>query len=284
MRSDLELLATLVSDEPTAAWPTAAPAGAVTVPPEPEFTPGPADPAGVTPLVLDLTGVTERLDGPDRAAVAAARGVPDGVALWRSWRRDPPDQDRPTRIYLLLVGGDPNDMPVACAQVQRALADSGIEHPQVEAFHHQTVLPRYQQLARSRSALVWAAADARPVSIARVFDAYHPATGGQFSADRPTLTDSDEMQRVLDYLDGGEVLLGTEAQETDPFDESAGPVVPLSFRTDGWWIWTDAVAYFLRTYALSPDDALLAHIRDRGYLVPESDPVAEHRALAVLLS
>ena len=29
-------------------------------------------------------------------------------------------------------------------------------------------------------------------------------------------------------------------------------MVPLSFRTDGSWIWTDAVSYFLRTYALSP--------------------------------
>ncbi|MEV6694854.1 hypothetical protein AB0M35_25590 [Micromonospora sp. NPDC051196] len=277
-----ELLVALVPGRRTAEWPAIADAS--TVPPDLEFTPERADPVGSTPLVLDLTSTVEQLDGPDRAAVAAVREVPGGEALWRSWRRDTSDQARPVRVYLLLAGGDPNELPAVCAQVQRALADSGVEHPQVEAFHHRTALPRYQQLARGRSALLWAAAEARPVSVARVFDAYHPSTGGQFSADRPTISDGDEMQRVLDYLDGGSVLLGTETRETDPFDEGAGPVVPLSFRTDGWWIWTDAVGYYLRTYALSPDDELLTHIRGRGYLVPESDPVAEHRALASLLS
>ncbi|MEH1028397.1 hypothetical protein ACWD6L_14850 [Micromonospora profundi] len=282
--TDLDLLSTLVPDDRVAAWRTAAAPGAATAPPEPEFAPERSDPTGVTPLVLDLTGAGERMDEPDSAAVDAARGVADGVALWRAWRRDSPDQDQQVPIYLLLVGGDPNGLPAACAQVQDAVARSGVAHPQVEAFHNRTVLPRYQQLARGRSALLWAAADAQPVSTARVFDAYHPTTGGQFSADRPTITDGDEMRRVLDYLDGGAVLLATEARESDPFDEGAGPVVPLSFRTDGRWIWTDAVAYFLRTYALSPDDELLAHIRARDYLVPESDPVAEHRALSSLLS
>jgi len=282
--TDLDLLSTLVPDDRVVAWRAAAPSSPATAAPEPEFTPERSDPTGVTPLVLDLTRAVERLDEPDSAAVGAASGVADGVALWRAWRRDSPDQDRQVPIYLLLVGGDPNDLPAACARVQDALASSGVAHPQVEAFHDRTVLPRYQQLARSRSALLWAAADAQPVSTARVFDAYHPTTGGQFSADRPSIADGDEMRRVLDYLDGGAVLLATDARESDPFDEGAGPVVPLSFRTDGRWIWTDAVGYFLRTYALSPDEELLAHIRARDYLVPESDPVAEHRALASLLS
>ncbi|GAA0389251.1 hypothetical protein GCM10009541_35400 [Micromonospora gifhornensis] len=282
--TDLQLLAALVPGGRTAEWPVVVSPESITLPPDLEFAPTIADSAGNTPLLLDLTADADPLDSADQAAVAAARGVPGGDALWRAWRREPTAQDRPVRVYLLLVAADPHDLPAACAQVQRALADSGVEHPQVEAFHHRSVLPRYHQLARSCSALLWAAADAHPVSVARVYDAYHPATGGQFSADRPALSDGEEMQRVLDYLDGGTILLHTEARESDPFDEGAGLVVPLSFRTDGWWIWTDAVGYFLRTYALSPDDELLAHIRVRGYLLPESDPVAEHRALARLLS
>ncbi|MGW3794482.1 hypothetical protein ACWD8I_25395 [Micromonospora arida] len=281
--SDLELLAALVPDDRTTAWPEAAPPGAAA---EADFAPQLAGSAGTAPLVLDLTGDADRLDGPDRAAVAAVREVAGGVALWRTWRRASPgpDLDHPVRVYLLLAGGDPGGLPVACARVQRALADAGIDHPQVEAFHHRTALPPYQRLARGRSALLWAATEAQPITVARVFDAYHPATGGQFSADRPALSHGDELQRTLHYLDSGAVLLATEAREADPFDEDAGPVVPLSFRTDGSWIWTDAVSYFLRTYALSPDDALLAHIRTREYRVPEVDPVAEHRALAALLT
>jgi len=248
--------------------------------PDAEFTPEPPGPGPVAPLILDLTGMPERLDGPDHAAVTAARAVPDAVALWRAWRGDTP----PVRVYLLLTGGDPTYLALAAGGLQSALAGAGVDHPQVEAFHHGTALPRYQQLARGRSALLWTAAATEPVPIARVFDAHHPGTGGQFSADRPTLSQGDELARVLHYLENGTVLLATEARETDPFDESAGPVVPLSFRTDGFWIWTDAVAYFLRTYAVSPDDAFLAHIRAHGYRVGVPDPVVEHRALAALVS
>ncbi len=274
---DHDLLSGLLPVERTAAWPEAVPLGAA---PDTGFGPERDRPAGAEPLVLDLTGDPDRLDGPDHAAVAAARATSGGVALWRAWRRGSP---APARVYLLMVE-DLGGLPAAGARVQSALAAAGVDHPQVEVFHGATTLPPYQRLARGRSALLWAATEARTVTVARVFDAYHPATGGQFSADRPALSHSDEMQRVLGYLDNAAVLLATAAREADPFDEGAGPVVPLSFRTDGSWIWTDAVAYFLRTYAVSPDDALLAYIRTRDYRIPDADPVAEHRALAFLLS
>lgn len=282
-KADLDLLAGLAPFKRIEVWPQAVAPEAT---PDVSFTPRVTDPADTVPLVLDLTRDEDQLDGPDRAAVAAAREIPGGVGLWRAWRQGSPGQgpEHPVRVHLLLVGGDPADLPVACARVQRALTDAGVGDPQVEAFHDLTALPPYQRLARGRSALLWAAAEGRPVTLARVFDAYHPGTGGQFSAQRPTLSQGDELQRVLHYLDSGPVLLATEAREADPFDEDAGPVVPLSFRTDGSWIWTEAVSYFLRTYALSPDDALLEHIRTRGYQAPEPDPVAEHRALAALLS
>jgi hypothetical protein len=73
---------------------------------------------------------------------------------------------------------------------------------------------------------------------------------------------------VLAYLAEGRVLLGTAARERDVYDPDGPPVVPLGYRTDGRWVWSEATAYYLATYGLSPDSRLLADIRANGYRVP----------------
>jgi hypothetical protein len=185
-------------------------------------------------------------------------------------------------VYLLETGGDAVTLPGATAWLQDTLTRAGLPDPQVEVFAPGVDLPAYQRLARGRSALLWAGAAAPPPRIARVYDSFDPVLGGQFAVDHPVLSAGDERERVLDYLDSGQLLLATTAREGDVFDLDAGPTVPMSFRTDGSWIWTDTVAYYLRTYALSPDVELLAHIRERDYTYREPDAVAGHRALAEL--
>ena len=115
------------------------------------------------------------------------------------------------------------------------------------------------------------------VPVARVFDAYDPVAGGRFDSDHPVLGEGDEIARIAAYLDHGHLLV-TTWPEADVFDPDAGPVVPTAFRTDGTWIWTDAVSYYLRTYALSPDAGLLAHVRERGCTYTEPDAGAVDRA------
>jgi hypothetical protein len=227
--------------------------------PEPyDFSPLADDPSA---LVLDLTAPGTRpassLDDADAAAVAGLDAVSGPVALWRSWRSDG------ERVYLLEHAGDE--------------APDGFS-----AYRTGSPLTTYQRAVRARSALLWAAEPASPVRTARVFDSYDPVLGGQFAADHPVISAGDELTLVLEYLSAGTVLLGTDTREADVFDEDAGPVVPMSFRTDGRWIWTDAVAYYLRTYALAPDAGLLADMRARDYQPPRAGPVALHRALVAL--
>jgi hypothetical protein len=223
--------------------------------PEPyDFSPLPDD---RSTLVLDLTTPGAQLDPADAAAVAALAAVTEPVALWGSWR------SAGERVHLLEHAGE--------------------EAPEgFDSYRTGSPLTDRQRAIRSRSALLWAAEPASPVRVARVFDAYDPVAGGQFSAGHPVLSTGDELTLVLEYLESGAVLLGTVEREADVFDEEAGPVVPMSFRTDGRWIWTDAVAYYLRTYALSPDAGLLTDMRERDYRPRPVSPVALHRALAVL--
>jgi hypothetical protein len=218
---------------------------------------GPGRPA----IPVDLSG--QPLDEMDAAAVAALAEVREPVGLWRTWLTD-----RPQRVYLLEAGGDGEPIRAALtaagepsARVDDASADPG---------------------ARARSALLWAAAPVGPVTVARVFDAWTPEGGGQFDNDHPILSAGQEPQLVRDYLAAGQVLLSTDEREVDVFDPDGGEVVPLGFRTDGRFIWTDAIGYYLENYALSPDAELLAHLRAQDYRPPEVGAVAAHRALAAL--
>lgn len=245
-----------------------------------EFAPAVPSPGAPALVAIDLTG--SALDDVDDAGARAAAAEPATIALWRAWRA--PDDLNPdvARVFLLATAATPDDRPAITGRVQAALRAAGVADPQVEVFGPDTELPWYQRKARGRSALIWAATPAVPVTIARDFDSVDPVTGPAFDPDHPTLSAGDEAGRVLDFLESGDVLLGTTAREHDIFDGSLGEVVGQTFRTDGTWIWTDTVAYYLRTYALAPDPELLAHIRRTGYRRAAVDPVARHRALAEL--
>ncbi|WP_188317096.1 hypothetical protein [Solihabitans fulvus] len=114
---------------------------------------------------------------------------------------------------------------------------------------------------------------------AKVFDGTAP-TGRPF-ADRPPLA-PDERDRLLAYLDSAPIVLAARSYDTDELAPDEPPAVPLTFRTDGAWIWAGAVSYYLGKYRLPPDPELLAHIRGRGYELPEVDEATKARAVTII--
>ncbi|GAA0366869.1 hypothetical protein GCM10010151_66000 [Actinoallomurus spadix] len=118
---------------------------------------------------------------------------------------------------------------------------------------------------------------------ARVFDGVDSETDEPyFAPDHPAVEDEGERRRLADYLKAGRPILTTTALEIDRVDRSRGEVVPLSFRTDGYWIWTDTVVYYLETHGLAPDLELSRHIAASGYACPEVDDASAERALKSL--
>jgi hypothetical protein len=105
--------------------------------------------------------------------------------------------------------------------------------------------------------------DRPPFKIARVFDFAKPDTGPGFDPEHRIVTDPAERDRMLRYLTSGAPILYTTARTEDVINPAAGQAVPSSFRTDGEWIWTDAVAYYLEQHGLAPDENLAAHIKAR---------------------
>jgi hypothetical protein len=247
----------------------------------------PAPPYGFGPTPPNVPSPPRPDEAPtdevDQAAVAAAADGPGVRGLWRAWRYPADDSPwpRPRRIYLLEADKDV-DLVEISARLAGQLAAAGERDPQVEAYPVGAELPTYQRLARAYAGLIWASTPSPEIRVAAVFDVVDLQTGPGFAAEHERLEDEIEARKVLEYLNAGEPLLVTTAQMDDVVDRSRRNVVPMNFRTDGTWIWTDTTTYYLQRHRLSPDTGLVDHIRHSCYQMPALDGVAIHRAMAVL--
>ena len=217
----------------------------------------------------------------EKAAVEAVAAEPDAIGLWRAWRfpTDKAPWPAPRRVFVVEVadGGQPG----VAARMAERLAAAGETDPQVEVYRSGFQPPIYTELARSYGELRWAAAPASSIQLASIFDEVDADTGPRFLPDHPVL-DADEAVKVMEYLYGCEPLLETLGLMDDVMDDSQPYCVPMSFRTDGQWVWNEASAYYANEHLLAPDPRLLEHVRSSDYLAPAVDGVSLFRALKSL--
>jgi hypothetical protein len=212
------------------------------------------------------------------AAVAAVGAVAGALGMWRAWRSGAAGQPEtaPCPVYLVEVAADA-DPVAATVLLQRALTAAGSTNPQVEVFLSRAELPSYQTLALASSELLWARSPAPEIRVVE------RATGvGSQPREDDLVRDDEQRRRLVDYLRSGEPLLVSEAREADVVDQARGTVVPVNFRTDGTWVWTDAVTYYLDEHRLRPEADLVKHIRSRRFRPPELGGVEIWRAMAAL--
>lgn len=87
--------------------------------------------------------------------------------------------------------------------------------------------------------------------------------------DRPL--DLFERGEVAGYLSTAPVVVATVGLGPDPLDAAEPEIVPLNIRTDGRFVWSEALAYFASRYGIPPRPPLAAGMREWGYLWPEAD-------------
>jgi hypothetical protein len=234
---------------------------------------------------LELADITDITDNVDDVLVAATAAQPRAIGLWRTWRF-PTNQTASmplARVFLVeLESGSADDVLVAATgRLQEVLRYAGVAHPLVEAYDTGRPLPAYQAAARGGAALLWARQPWHAVRLARTFDRGSPP---RFDAGHPVLSDSPLRASLLGQLRSGATLLAS-ASQADDVVSGVSAVVPQRFHTDGWWIWTAAVAYYLDTYGLALETELAQHLATTesaraGNAVV--DGVAMHRAIIAL--
>ncbi|MFK3979272.1 hypothetical protein ACI2K4_02710 [Micromonospora sp. NPDC050397] len=220
-------------------------------------------------------------DGVDAAITDAVSAMTGPAALWRCWRYPAMDTQWPPAKRMYLVHADhavaEADLPDLAARLQNVLLAAGEADPLVTVFGDADTLPMFQRTALGFAALLWTARAQPEIRIARSYDPAQAPHG-----DDTRLPDDGERERMLGYLDQGVPLVITTTMLDDLVDPARGAAVPTNFRTDGTWVWSDAVRYYLDQHRLAPDHDFLAHVRARGYAVPEIDVVSLHRALAAV--
>lgn len=90
------------------------------------------------------------------------------------------------------------------------------------------------------------------------------------------------VQWLLDYLEGGSVVAVARSRATDEVTHQPD-VVPLVVKTDGEWVWTAAMAYYLRVHAIPLDPQLEAHILNKPIGPARAATTDEVRAAAAAL-
>ncbi|MFG2845879.1 hypothetical protein ACGF12_22315 [Kitasatospora sp. NPDC048296] len=124
-------------------------------------------------------------------------------------------------------------------------------------------------------------------TLAAVFDLVDPLTGPGFDEDHPVLDDGAERDAVVEYLASATPVLMTPSLMDDVLDAERPGTVPMNYRCDGRWIWTDTVTHYLDHYGLAPEAGLLGHVRERLAAGEGPAPLAPEvleRAVELLLA
>ncbi|MBK1787780.1 hypothetical protein [Prauserella cavernicola] len=204
----------------------------------------------------------------DRALVHAIRNT--ATACWATMR------DGTDRVHL--VQAETGHAAIAAA-AQQALLKSGVDTPRVEVFEPGHPLPGYHEQALLASTLLWSAEPGTPVHVARAFDGAGE-DGPWFASDHELVVDPKVRRRLLDFLAGGEVVLGADSRMTDIVSGSAG-TVPADLRSDGTWVWSEATRYYLDRYQFAPDPELAGHALETQP-GDRLSPLTRHRVRAAL--
>ncbi|MFY1695440.1 MULTISPECIES: hypothetical protein [unclassified Solwaraspora] len=184
-------------------------------------------------------------------------------------------------VFLVEVAGTADPVSVT-ATAQARLGEAGEEPSRLEVFGADTALPAYHRAALVGASLLWAASAPEP-ELVPVFDGVDDAGRPIFADDRPSL-DAAERESVAGYLYGSDAVLLTTATMVDVVDPGHGDVVPLTYRTDGRFVWPDAVAYHVRRHGIAPYPPLLAAARTTDYRPPRTDLASRMRAEQALFA
>lgn len=79
-------------------------------------------------------------------------------------------------------------------------------------------------------------------------------------------------EAMLKFLEGGSEVLRAPGLAEDWLDPEHPKVVPMGFRTDGSWLWSVELPFYLREHRIVPEPELVAHMEARGFAASVASP------------
>ncbi|MFV2172111.1 hypothetical protein ACFHW2_06820 [Actinomadura sp. LOL_016] len=113
---------------------------------------------------------------------------------------------------------------------------------------------------------------------AKPYDSTGP--DGRPVVDRPPVPE-EVRDRLVQYLEQAPVVLAAHSLATDLLSPDGRTAVPLTFHTDGTWLWQGSVGYYLKTHGLPPEPALVAHVQSAGFRLPEVSKELQDTAVRI---
>ncbi|GAA0504545.1 hypothetical protein GCM10011581_45860 [Saccharopolyspora subtropica] len=179
---------------------------------------------------------------------------PGTHTAWQAWclpEDAPAIVARPVHLVETEGGADP---VLIAAELADRLWDAGLATPQVEVFRPDSPLDAYYHVAALVSGREIHATAPRPVIELARFDA----------ATQDREPPGPQRDAQLAYLNSGEPLTEEGELIPDLFADDDEPVVPVTLRTDGTWIWSGLTTYYLETRGIALPEAFRAHIAESG--------------------
>jgi hypothetical protein len=119
---------------------------------------------------------------------------------------------------------------------------------------------------------------------AETSDGVNPDGTPSVSTERGYVDDPAERDRLLGYLEHGVTVVETMSAGPDRVDPTRQYAVPVTYRTDGVWVWPAAVEYYLRHHRIGPEPEFRRWIAGRDYRVPPVPDEVAARARAATLT
>jgi hypothetical protein len=78
----------------------------------------------------------------------------------------------------------------------------------------------------------------------------------------------ENLERVVSYLDGGQMVIACLGVVRDPIDDSHLTIGTPSIVTDGVWAWPEYLSAVVRKYNVRLPDDFLLHMESNEWKVP----------------
>ncbi len=198
------------------------------------------------------------------APVAAPGFRTDGVFVWPQSLADAA-RDRglapPADLYAhMRQTGFLRPDTVAAELVAGAVATDPPDVGESDVDAEQASTQVYEALLRRDRERQPPSSGVRP---ARLFDGPGPDRTGWFSPRRLRIPEPARRARLAGYLSSGRLVRRATGEVPDPLDPRYR--LRLGWRTDGAWVWPEALAHYVLTRGVAPELELLCHIEARGY-------------------